>query len=301
MTSDGITALVARLASGAALSEADAAALAVAPDILSLGMLADEARRRKHGSRTTYVRVADVSLPHPGEPVAIPAAAREVRVVTGAAELESRMSALYEVVKAAGTVPVSAASLADLQAHLAVSGRPLPDLLRAIRRAGVTSIAEAPLDLLREPEAALEAVRESGLGLARLTVHRQADAAVRIALIKKAAELQDALGWLRSFAPLPRSWSAASPTTGYEDVRQIALARLIADNIPSIQVDWSLYGPKLAQVALTVGADDLDGVSPMDDGPEGRRRAPLEEVRRNIRAAALEPEERDGDYRRPVG
>jgi 2-iminoacetate synthase ThiH len=67
-------------------------------------------------------------------------------------------------------------------------------------------------------------------------------------------------------------------------------------NIPSIQVDWSLYGPKLAQVALTFGADDVDAVSPDDDLGEGPRRAPLEEIRRNIRAAGFEPEERDGRF-----
>jgi 2-iminoacetate synthase ThiH len=66
--------------------------------------------------------------------------------------------------------------------------------------------------------------------------------------------------------------------------------------VSSIQVDWGQYGPKLAQVALLFGADDLDGVSPVDDQSEGRRRAPLEEVRRNIEAASLRPVERDGRF-----
>ena len=88
------------------------------------------------------------------------------------------------------------------------------------------------------------------------------------------------------------------PTTGYDDVKRVALARLFLADVPSIQVDWALYGPKLAQVALTMGADDLDAVSPMDEAPEGPRRSPLEEVRRNIRAAALEPIERDGRFER---
>jgi 2-iminoacetate synthase ThiH len=57
-----------------------------------------------------------------------------------------------------------------------------------------------------------------------------------------------------------------------------------------------LYGPKLAQVALTMGADDLDAVSPVDDLREGRRRAPLEEVLRNIRAAGMQPLERNGRF-----
>ena len=296
-----IEGLLTRLAAGETLSDADAAALSGATDILTLGMFADEARRRKHGTRTTFVRVAEVELPARGSVLVIPAAAREVRVRAAAAGLESQLAALYGVVKAAGSIPVSACSLADLESHARAAGKVLLDVLRGIRGTGVMSIAEAPLDLLDDAELALEAVREAGLGLARLTVHRQAHAPARVALIRKAAGLQYALGWLPSFAPLPRSWSAGAPTTGYDDVRHIALARLLADNIPSIQVDWSLYGPKLAQVALTVGADDLDAVSAVNDDSEGRRRAPLEEVRRNIQAAGLEPVERDGSYRRVGG
>ena len=63
-----------------------------------------------------------------------------------------------------------------------------------------------------------------------------------------------------------------------------------------IQVDWLRYGPKLAQVALTFGADDLDEVSPSDESPDGRRRAPIEEVRRNIEAAGFVAAERDGFF-----
>ena len=115
-------------------------------------------------------------------------------------------------------------------------------------------------------------------------------------LYKRVADLQRAVAVIRTFAPLPRTLNPAVPTTGYDDVKRVALARLIVDNIASIQVDWSLYGPKLAQVALTVGADDVDAVSAEDDMSEGRRRAPLEEIRRNIRAASQEPIERNGRF-----
>ena len=298
MTSDRWDGLAARLAAGDALDTGDMAALAATTDILTLGTLADEARRRRHAAEVTYVRVADVDLPAANDAPVIPPAAREVRVRASASTLAPRLHALHEIVKAAGRVPVSACSLADLEAHARTTGRPLLNILRGIRGTGVTSIAEAPIDLLVDARAALEAVRDAGLRLARLTVQRHAECGERVAVITKAAELQRALGWLPSFAPLPRAWPAAAPTTGYEDVRQVALARLLADNIPSIQVDWALYGPKLAQVALTVGADDLDAVSAVDDESEGRRRAPLEEVRRNIQAAALVPVERDGAYGR---
>ena len=95
-----------------------------------------------------------------------------------------------------------------------------------------------------------------------------------MALLKAVTELQVAVGVVRAFAPLPRRVNPAVPTTGFEDVKYVALARLVVDNVPSIQVDWSLYGPKLAQVALTVGADDVDAVSAEDETTEGRRRAP---------------------------
>ena len=64
-------------------------------------------------------------------------------------------------------------------------------------------------------------------------------------------------------------------------------------------MDWPLYGPKLAQVALTMGADDVDAVSPLE-GDLGRRRSPLEEIRGNIKAAGLEAVERNGAFA-PVG
>jgi aminodeoxyfutalosine synthase len=99
-------------------------------------------------------------------------------------------------------------------------------------------------------------------------------------------------------APLPRLLDPTSPTTGYDDVKLVALARLFLDNLETIQIDWGLYGPKLAQVALTFGANDLDAV-PLDPGSAnllGPRRAPLEEVKRNIRAASFVPVQRNGRF-----
>jgi 2-iminoacetate synthase ThiH len=78
----------------------------------------------------------------------------------------------------------------------------------------------------------------------------------------------------------------------------MALSRILANNVDTIQVDWSLYGPKLAQVALTFGADDIDSVSPEDDDSKGHRRSPLEEIRRNIQAAGFEPVERNARFER---
>jgi aminodeoxyfutalosine synthase len=296
--SDRIHALMARVAAGGALSDTDVETLAESVDILTLGMLADDARRRAHGADTTFVRVHDVDLAAVTGDLTIQPSAREVRVRGLWTAAPGTSAALRAVVAAAGPTPVSAFSLADLEQAAEAGELSLADILQAVRHAGVSLVAEAPIDALVQAEACLDAVRAAGLGLARLTVARNGDRASRVALVKRAAELQHALGWIRSFAPLPRQWDPAMPTTGYEDVRQVALARLVADNIPSIQVDWALYGPKLAQVALTVGADDVDSVSASDETPDGRRRAPIEEIRRNIEAAGLAAVERDGAYAR---
>ena len=66
--------------------------------------------------------------------------------------------------------------------------------------------------------------------------------------------------------------------------------------IPFIQVDWPLYGPKLAQVAIAYGANDIDGISAIDSGSLGHRRSPREEIERQIKAAFATPSERDGRF-----
>ena len=71
---------------------------------------------------------------------------------------------------------------------------------------------------------------------------------------------------LAAFAPLPRVDPPEAPSTGYDDVKTIVAARLMAASIPHIQVDWALYGPKLAQVAIEYGADDIDEGTDDEDG-----------------------------------
>jgi aminodeoxyfutalosine synthase len=276
------------------VSDADLSALATSHDIISIGMLADEARRKRHGARTTFVRVADVS-PEPGAAVDIPAAAGEVRIVGTPPTRSAAAARVREVAPTAGRVPVSGFSLADLEQLAARDEVTLRAVLEELREAGLELIAEAPFDRLQDPRRSIEEVNIAGLALARLTIHQLPSGDVP-SLMKRIADLQRAVGVIRAFAPLARSVNPAVPTTGFEDVKRVALARLFLDHVPSIQVDWALYGPKLAQVALTVGADDVDGVSASDESPQGPRRAPLEEIRRNIRAAGFEPAERDGRF-----
>ena len=257
-----------------AVSDSELTTLTATADIITLGMRADEVRRRLHGTQTTFVRVADVPADPQGS-LAFPSAAGEIRIVGMPAS------------------PVSAFSLSDLEQLAARDGVTLRALLEDLRAAGLELIAEAPFDRLQDARRSIEEANIAGLALARLTIHRLPSSDTP-SLLKRVSDLQQAVGVVRAFAPLPREVNPAVPTTGFDDVKQVALARLLVENVSSIQVDWALYGPKLAQVALTFGADDVDAVSARDDMSEGLRRAPLEEIRRNIRAAGQEPVERNG-------
>ena len=268
--------------------------LAASHDIISIGVRADDLRRARHGTTTTFVRVADV----PAEveaPIAVPPAAGEVRIVGVPASRGAAIDRVRRVVDAARGVPVSGFSLSDLEQIAARDSVTLRALLEDLRAAGLELVAEAPVDSLQGPRRSIEEVNIAGLALARLTIDR-AGSADPLPQLRQVAELQRGVGVVRAFAPLPRRPNPAVPTTGYEDVKRVALARIVVDNVASIQVDWRLYGPKMAQVALTVGADDVDAVSAEDATPEGRRRAPLEEIRRNIRAAGQAPVERNGRF-----
>jgi hypothetical protein len=272
-------------------------------DLVAVGVQGDDVRRRMHGARTTFVRVFEVHVDAPPSVRPSGLAAGEFRIVGRPATEAAAIAAVKATAALSAATPVTGFSLADLR-NLAPEPDALAALCSRLHDAGLEAIAETPLDLLDDAPAAVRAARDAGLGVWRLTVQAMdpADSGpsaidARIAIVERARDLQAAVGGVRSFAPLPRTMSVTTPTTGYDDVKQVVLARLVVTNIDSIQVDWPLYGPKLAQVALTVGADDVDGIAAVDAGALGTRRSPIEEIKGNIRAAALEAVERDGRFR----
>ncbi len=277
-----------RIAGGGALAADEIRALAASPDILTLGMLADAAKRRLHGTRVTYLRVSTCAFD--ADPVALPAA-RELRLTGTPANLNDALRSVARARAAAGTRTLSGFAWRDLEQ---IGGGDLTGALEQLRSAGLDAVAHLPLDTA-DVAAALDHLATAGFQQARLTIDK-APAGDRTDLLLGAAELRDRFPLVKAINPLPLSLGAFRPTTGYDDVKMVALARLAAPGISRVQVDWARYGPKLAQVALSFGADDIDGVSAVDAAPEGRRRAPLEEIRRNIEAAGFEAVERDGRF-----
>ena len=223
--------------------------------------------------------------------------AGEVRIFSTPQTLDAAIALVEKARDIAGGTPLSAFCLFEL----GKLPEGLPVVLPALKKAGLDAVTQAPIDRLTDPERALESLADAGLPLARMTVNDPSTGSGSperewISVCREVAGLQTRLRTIRAFAPLARTIDAAQPTTGYEDVKRIALARLVVDNVDTIQVDWTLYGPKLAQVALTFGADDIDSVTAVDDDSQGRRRSPVEEIRRSIHAAGFEPVERDGRF-----
>ena len=286
-----------RLAGGASLTPADGEALAASDNLLGLGALAEDCCRRRNGERVTFVRVHEVRADAAGgSALEIPEAAGEVRITGVPAEPDGWPRLVEQVATAAGAVPVTGFALDDIVAAAAGDPDAVAGRLAALRAAGLSLLAEARLDRLPGPQW-LDAAAAADLPVARLTVAEAAgDAAeASLAAIHTAASWGAALAQVHAFAPLPRRL-AAQPTTGFRDLRQVALARLLVENVDSIQVDWNLYGHKLAQVALLFGASDVDAVEAGAGGAPGARRAPAAEVRRNIEAAARTPVERNGCF-----
>jgi aminodeoxyfutalosine synthase len=281
-----------RIAAGERLPAEDIRELAAAADVLPLGMLADTLRRRLHGSRTTFLRVSSCQFDHSFTDAVLPAA-QEIRITGSPESLDVAVTAVETARRLAGERTVAGFSWTDLE-RLAAGGT-IARVLDTLRGAGLDVLAELPLDEAADLPESMRQLQRARFDRVRLSVTRSA-AAARTALLLRAGELQDEFGVVESLDPLPSAVNAFRPTTGYEDVKMVAIARLAAPAVPTIQVDWRRYGPKLAQVALTFGADDVYGISASDEAPEGRRRAPLEEIRRNIQAAGFEPAERDGRF-----
>jgi aminodeoxyfutalosine synthase len=291
MSTSFYDALIERVTAGERLSPDEILELAGTPDILPLGMLADALRRRLHGTRVTFLRVATCAFDQSIADAA-PPAARELRLTGSPETLEAAVAAVRAARSVAGVRTVCGFTWADAERWRDDHGQAV---LKRLREAGLDAIAELPLDKIADPRTALKALTARGFTQVRLCV-AGAPPAERTELLLRAAELQEEFGCIQALDPLPSKLAAYRPTTGYDDVKMVAIARLAAPNIPTIQVDWPRYGPKLAQVALTFGADDIYGVSASDEAPEGRRRAPLEEIRRNIEAAGFQPVERDGRF-----
>ncbi len=132
----------------------------------------------------------------------------------------------------------------------------------------------------------------------------------RVDHLLRLRELQDETRGFQAFIPLkfhPANTELGKDTgfrdtTGFMDLKSVAVARLLLDNFPHIKAYWIMMTPRVAQVALRFGADDLDGTVVEekiyhDAGATTPQSMTRSDLMRLIREAGGEPCERDTLYR----
>lgn len=132
----------------------------------------------------------------------------------------------------------------------------------------------------------------------------------RIDHLIRLRELQDETGGFQTFIPLAfhpenTGLSHIKKPTAFDDLRTMAISRLMLDNVPHMKAYWIMLGIGTAQTALSYGADDLDGTVRHeliyhDAGAVTPEFLSVDQLENLIREAGREPVERDTVYRKVV-
>jgi aminodeoxyfutalosine synthase len=204
-----------------------------------------------------------------------------------------------------------------------LTGRPTRDLLAEFRDAGLGSLPGGGAEIFH-PEVRDRICEHKADADAWLRIHRAAhelglrsnatmlyghieEPRHRIDHLLQLRQLQDETGGFQTFVPLAfhpdnTRLSHLLQPTGILDLRTMAISRLMLDNFPHIKAYWVMLGLKMAQVALSFGADDIDGTVVHEKiyheaGSDSPQEIAAADLRRLIEEAGRIPVERDTLYR----
>lgn len=203
-----------------------------------------------------------------------------------------------------------------------LTGRPTRDILAEFKEAGLGSLPGGGAEIFHaevrdkicehkaDADSWIRIHREAhGLGLrsnATMLYGHIEEARHRIDHLIRLRELQDETDGFQTLIPLafhPDNTKLAHllKPSGLLDLRTMAVSRLMLDNFPHIKAYWVMLGIKTAQVALSYGADDLDGTVVHekiyhDAGSDSPQELSVTEIRRLIEEAGRIPVERDTLY-----
>jgi cyclic dehypoxanthinyl futalosine synthase len=204
--------------------------------------------------------------------------------------------------------------------HLAhQSGLSISGVLRLLQKAGLDSLpgggAEILVDRVRKKISPrkigwrqwMEVMdRAHRLGMkttATMMFGHVETTAERVLHMVRVREQQDTTGGFTAFIPWsfqPRNTDLGGSTAGsVEYLRTLAVARIMLDNIPNIQASWVTQGAKIAQVALSFGANDFGSTMLEENVVRAagvNYRVALQEIHRCIKDAGFIPAQRRTDY-----
>lgn len=201
------------------------------------------------------------------------------------------------------------------------------DVLIALKEAGLTSLPGGGAEVFSTAVRATIAERKL-TGDEWLRVHREAHglgiptnctmlyghvetADDRIEHLSALRALQDETGGFLTYIPLAyhpdnnelgeELGRVGSATTGYEDLKNIAVGRLFLDNFAHVKTHWPMVTPFLSQIALSFGCDDVEGTVVYERvyheaGARTDMHMPYMGLVKLIRDAGRTPVERDSLY-----
>ncbi len=221
-------------------------------------------------------------------------------------------------------VHVKAFTAVEWEEIARVARKPLGEVLAEMKSAGLGSVPGGGIEVLsdrihaelfpkkidgaRWMEIAREIARAGLKQYATLLYGMGETIEERVEHFLRLRALQDETGHFLAMTPLAfhpegTELEHLPHTTGYDDLRNIAVARLMLDNFPHIKSFWIMNTPAVTQVALWYGADDVDGtvheyeIVYQDDAPGVRQQVLTRSALiRLIREAGREPVERDSLY-----
>ncbi len=249
----------------------------------------------------------------------------EVHMVAG---IHPRLDYAYylEILRAAKrarpSIHVKAFTMVELDQIAKKAGKPLEEVLPELIEAGLGSVpgggAEIFADRVHRLSYHLKISGDQWLAIAR-TVHRAGlrsnctmlhghieTIEERVDHLDRLRRLQDETGGFQTYVPLsfhPENSEMADVPgpTALDELREIAVGRLMLDNIPHVKAYWILMDVAVAQPALSFGADDVDGTVVEERiyheaGATTPQRVQRAELVRWIRDAGRIPVERDTLY-----
>jgi aminodeoxyfutalosine synthase len=207
-----------------------------------------------------------------------------------------------------------------------LTGRPTRDVLAEFKDAGLGSLPGGGAEIFH-PEVRDKICEHKADADAWLRIHREAhelglrsnatmlyghieEPRHRVDHLLRLRELQDETGGFQTFIPLAfhpdnTRLDHLPKASGLTDLKVMALSRVLLDNFPHVKAYWVMLGIKTAQVALSFGADDLDGTVVHekiyhDAGSDSPQELTVAEIRRLIEEAGRVPVERDTLYHEVV-
>jgi len=219
-------------------------------------------------------------------------------------------------------VHIQAFTASEISHVAAMAGKPVPEVLRELKAAGLGSLPGGGAEVFSSRVRGAVCSRKIS-GERWLEIHREAhlvglpsNATMLYGHVETYPELADHMVRLRdlqdethgfnsfiplAFQPANTQLSDLPGTTGFDDLKMLAVGRIVLDNFTHVKAFWINVGVRLAQVSLAFGVNDLDGTVVEEKishsaGVATGQEMPRAELVRIIRGAGRIPVERDTLY-----